>query len=883
MSSPVRGSIRALSMLIALACSASAQNLELKKGDHIAIVGNTLADRMQHDGWLETRLQARFPESDLVIRNLGFSGDELTLRLRSANFGTPDAWLERVKANVIFAFFGYNESYAGEAGLKKFKADLASEIKHWQGKQYDGKSAPRVVIFSPIAFENIKNPNLPDGSAHNPRLKMYSDAMKEVATANNAQFVDLFSPTSELFAKAAKPLTINGIHPSSDGNRQLAEVIENGLFGSVKAAGADKLEKIRTAVLDKNHFWYNRYRTTDGYSIYGGRADLKFVNGQTNRVVMDREMEILDVMTSNRDKRVWAVAQGGDMKVDDSNTPDFVPVITNKPGPLAGGAHPYLNGQDAIAKMKVPADFQVNLFADESMFPEMANPVQMAFDTKGRLFVAVWPSYPHWKPKDEMNDKLIILEDTNNDGKADKIKTFADKLHNPTGFEFWNGGVLIAQAPDLIFLKDTDGDDVADIRQRVLSGVDTADTHHSINSFVIDPGGSLYMQEGTFHHSQVESPWAAPERTANGAVFRFEPRTFKFEAYTSYGFANPHGHVVDAWGQDFVTDGTGAQTYWGTGFSGSLDFPRKHPRMQQVYQQRTRPCAATEILSSKHFPDEFQGNLLVENVIGVLGILRYKFQDAGSGFSAVEQEPLLLSDDPNFRPVDLEVAPDGSVYFVDWHNTIIGHMQHNLRDPNRDHSHGRVYRITHKNRPLVQPEKIAGQPVEKLLDLLKSSDDRVRYRTRTELGSRDVKDVAASVPTWLANLNKTDPAYEHHVLEGLWLHQNLNVVNEKLLSEVLKSKDARARAAATRVLVLWHDRVKEPLTHLQKLVNDEHPRVRLEAVRGLAFFRGADAAKAQEIALESLAHPQDPYLEYVFNETNKTLEARIAAPKAASR
>ena len=883
MFSPVRGSIRALAIIFALACSASAQNLELKKGDHIAIVGNTLADRMQHDGWLETRLQARFPESDLVIRNLGFSGDELTLRLRSANFGTPDAWLERVKANVIFAFFGYNESYAGEVGLKKFKADLASEIKLWQSKQYDGKSAPRVVIFSPIAFENTKNPNLPDGSAHNPRLKMYSDAMKEVATANNAQYVDLFSPTSELFAQAAKPLTINGIHPSTEGNRQLAEVIEKGLFGSVKESGSDKLEKIRTAILDKNHFWYNRYRTTDGYSIYGGRADLKFVNGQTNRVVMDREMEILDVMTANRDKRVWAVAQGGDMKVDDSNTPDFVPVITNKPGPLPGGAHPYLNGQDAIAKMKVPADFQVNLFADETMFPEMANPVQMAFDTKGRLFVAVWPSYPHWKPKDEMNDKLIILEDTNNDGKADKIKTFADKLHNPTGFEFWNGGVLIAQAPDLIFLKDTDGDDVADVRQRVFSGVDTADTHHSINSFVIDPGGSLYMQEGTFHHSQVESPWAAPERTANGAVFRFEPRTFKFEAYTSYGFANPHGHVVDAWGQDFVTDGTGAQTYWGTGFSGSLDFPRKHPRMQQVYQQRTRPCAATEILSSKHFPDEFQGNLLVENVIGVLGILRYKFQDAGSGFSAVEQEPLLLSDDPNFRPVDLEVAPDGSVYFVDWHNTIIGHMQHNLRDPNRDHSHGRVYRITHKNRPLVQPEKIAGQPVEKLLDLLKSTDDRVRYRTRTELGSRDVKDVAASVPTWLANLSKTDPAYEHHVLEGLWLHQNLNIVNEKLLSEVLKSKDARARAAATRVLVLWHDRVKEPLTHLQKLVNDEHPRVRLEAVRGLAFFRGADAAKAQEIALESLAHPQDPYLEYVFNETNKTLEARIAAPKAASR
>ncbi|MCY2933758.1 MAG: GDSL-type esterase/lipase family protein [Planctomycetota bacterium] len=883
MLAPVRGSIRALAMMVALTVSASAEVLEIKKGDHIAIVGNTLADRMQHDGWLEARLQARFPDSNLVIRNLGFSGDELSLRLRSANFGSPDTWLERVKANVVFAFFGYNESYAGEAGLKKFKTDLASEIKHWQGKQYDGKSAPRVVIFSPIAFENTHNPNLPDGSEHNPRLKMYTTAMKEVAADNHAQFVDLFSPTSALFAKSAKPLTINGIHPSADGNRQLAEVIEKGLFGSANEVGAQKVETIRAGVLEKNHFWYNRYRTTDGYSIYGGRADLKFVNGQTNRVVMDREMEILDVMTANRDKRVWALSQGSDLKVDDSNTPGFVPVVTNKPGPLSGGAHPYLNGQDAIAKMKLPADFQVNLFADETMFPEMANPVQMAFDTKGRLFVAVWPSYPHWKPKDEMNDKIIILEDTNNDGKADKVKTFADKLHNPTGFEFWNGGILLAQAPDLIFLKDTDGDDVADIRQRVLSGVDTADTHHTINSFVIDPGGSLYMQEGTFHHSQVESPWRAPERTANGAVFRFEPRTFKFDAYTSYGFANPHGHVVDAWGQDFVTDGTGAQTYWGTGFSGSLDFPRKHPRMNQVYQQRTRPCSATEILSSKHFPDEFQGNLLVENVIGVLGILRYKFQDAGSGFSAVEQEPLLLSDDPNFRPVDLEVAPDGSVYFVDWHNTIIGHMQHNLRDPNRDHSHGRVYRITHKNRPLVKPQQIAGQPIETLLDQLTSTEDRVRYRVRSELGSRDAKEVLAAVPTWLANLNKTDPGYQHHMMEGLWLHQNLNVVNEQLLADVLKSKDPRARAAATRVLVLWQDRVKEPLNHLQKLVNDDHPRVRLEAVRGLAFFRGADAAKAQEIALESLAHPQDPYLEYVFNETNKTLEARIAATKSASR
>ena len=114
--------------------------------------------------------------------------------------------------------------------------------------------------------------------------------------------------------------------------------------------------------------------------------------------------------------------------------------------------------------MTVAKGMKVNLFASEKEFPELAKPVQMAFDTKGRLWVAVWPTYPHWKPKEEMNDKLLIFEDTDGDGKADKMTVFADDLHCPTGFEFYNGGVLVAQAPDLMFLKDTDGDDKADVR-----------------------------------------------------------------------------------------------------------------------------------------------------------------------------------------------------------------------------------------------------------------------------------------------------------------------------------------------------------------------------------------------------------------------------------
>src|SRR4029077_20599304 len=207
--------------------------------------------------------------------------------------------------------------------------------------------------------------------------------------------------------------------------------------------------------------------------------------------------------------------------------------------------------------------------------PDLAKPVQMSFDAKGRLWVACWPTYPHWKPKEPMNDKILILEDTDGDGKADRQTTFADHLHCPTGFEIVPRGVLVAQAPDLMLLRDTDGDDNADVRERVISGLDSADTHHTSNSFRLDPGGAVYFQEGTFHHTQVETPYGPPVRLANAGVFRYEPRSQKFEVYVTYPFANPHGHVFNSWGQDIVYDGTGAQPYDGSLFSGHLEFPQK--------------------------------------------------------------------------------------------------------------------------------------------------------------------------------------------------------------------------------------------------------------------------------------------------------------------
>jgi glucose/arabinose dehydrogenase len=903
-----------------VAVATSGQDLELNKGDHICILGGTLAERMQHFGWLEARLQSRFADKELVFRNLGYSADEIdgwrnfSHRLRSMDFGSQDQWLAgdapvpqvdklsprdqgkvnenrflntNTKADVIFAFFGYNESFAGEAGLDEFKKNVAEFIEHTKSQKYNGKSAPKLVLFSPIGMEHVLDPNLPTPdqvAATNKNIKLYADAMERVAKEHGVMFISIYDVTLG-DREPGKSLTINGVHQTEMGDALIAAAIEHGLFpnGPMIKRDAEALEAIRQAVLNKDFFWFNRYRATDGFSTYGERAFLKFSEGPggygdglSNYSVVQRELDVLDLLTAEGDRAIWAVAQGKPGTHEAAKLPEFIPVVSNKPGPLEGGKHLYLSGEDAIQKMTPGPDLKVELVADESMFPEMVNPVQMSFDAKGRLWVACWRTYPHWKPTEEMNDKLLILEDTNGDGRSDKCLTFAGDLHNPTGFEFWNGGVLVAQGPDLLFLKDTDGDDKYDVKERVVHGLDTADTHHTANSFVLDPGGALYCQEGTFHHTQVETAWQSPRRVANGAVFRYEPRAQKFGIYVSYGFANPHGHIFDRWGQDVVWDGTGSQPYHGIMFSGDLDFPHKHAGPPQVYQQRTRPTSGCEVLSSAHFPEEYQGNLLVLNVIGFQGILRYRVEDDGASFKGIEQDPILSSSDANFRPADIEMGPDGAIYFTDWQNPIIGHMQHNLRDPSRDQEHGRVYRVRHVSRDLSKPAKIAGEPIVTLLELLKSPEDRVRYRTRIELGGRPTSEVIPALEKWLANLNTSDANYEHHRLEGLWLHQNHNVVNEELLKQVLASPDFRARAAAIRVLVPWRDRLSNSLDLLSAAVNDEHPRVRLLGVWALSYYSGKDAPRAAEIAVEALLHPDDQFITHVLNETNKTLERRTA-------
>ena len=890
--------IRRLILLLAFAAlglhAAQPTRLEPKPGDHVALVGGAFADRLQHSGHFEALLHARYPEHQLVVRNLAAAGDEVATRHRSENFGSPDDWLGRVGADVVLAFFGYNEAFAGEAGLAKFRSDLDTYVKHLRSTDFSGRGAPRVVLFSPVADERHPDPNFPDPTPQNTRLRAYAAVIAEVAAANEVQYVDLLGPSARLLAAAAAEgvaLTVNGHYLTDEGDRRMAPVLFQGLLG--EPAPDLALGRLRAAVNEKNHQWHQRYRTIDGYNVYGGRSALAYRPDQgqfisdrnapepytSNYKVMQQEMAVRDILTANRDRRVWGVAQGGDPEIDDSNLPPVEAVPTNKQGPGPEGAHVFLGGEEAISRMTVHSGMKVNLYASEEQFPELINPVQMQWDTRGRLWVATWPNYPERSPDSVVGDSLLVFEDLNGDGRADRCVHFSDDLNAPTGFQFYQDGVLVVQAPDVWFLRDTDGDGRADWRERVLMGLDSADSHHTANAICYEPGGAIYLSDGVFHRTQVETAYGVV-RNNDAAIYRFEPRTGKFETHIAYGFANPHGRVFDRWGNDLVTDATGNNTYFGPAFSGRLDYPAKHPGMKQFWDRPSRPCPGTGILSSRHFPEEFQGNFLNINVISFQGIFRVKVSEEGSGLTGETLENLVSSTDPNFRPSAVSIGADGAIYFTDWHNPIIGHMQHHLRDPSRDKRHGRVYRMTYEGRPLLKAPKIHDQPIPALLELLKSPEDGTRELARLELGRHDGQAVADAARRWAAALDRKDPAFAHHLSEALWVCQGMNVVAVDLLDQVLALSDHNARAAAARVLCYWRDRVPDALARFARLAVDDHPRVRLEAVRAASFFRDAAAA---DVALLALQKPTDYYLNYTLGETLRQLEPVWRAAIAAGR
>ena len=880
-----------LTLLLAMLgfASVQAQTLELKKGDNVAIVGGGLADRQQHYGHLEALIHKANADKDLVVRNLGFSGDEVNTRHRSDEVPALELFLNMkpgalatksgntaityhfgtdFHANVMLAYWGFNESFRGPEGLVAFKANVDEWVKKQLAADY-GKGKVRLVLLSPIAHEDLKSANFDPAivARNNKNLAAYTAALGEVAKANQVQFVDLFTPSQKLFAAAKSPLTLNGIHLNDAGDEALAAVQFQALFG--KAAPSINAALL-AAVNEKSTQWHHRYRTVDQFNIYGQRSRIKY-EGIDNATVIGRELANRDIKTANRDQAIWAAANGKNLIVKDDNLLPDITVPPNRKEPV-----PYLSGEEQLKFLTLPEGCKVEFIADETTVPELINPVQMNFDAKGRLWLSVWPNYPETSPTTKNFDKLLVLDLDPKTGKVAKSHVFLDGLNCPTGFQFYKDGVILIQSPDMWFARDTSGKmEKADSIVKILTGMDAADSHHETNSICYEPGGAMYFSDGVFHRTQVETFDKGAIRNTNGAIYRFEPMSYKFSRYVPYGFANPHGRVFDYWGNDIITDATGNANYFGPGFSGHLD-TGSHGGYHQMWDRPSRPCPGTAILSSRHFPDDWQGTFLNTNVITYQGIFRAKLTEEGSAIKGTTIEPGLIKTDNtkagNFRPSGVAVAPDGSLYVMDWSQMLIGHLQHHLRDPNRDHQHGRLYRITFPGRPLLTPKKIFGESIANLLELLKEHEDNVRQRAKVELHKYDSAEVIAATQKWVKQFDPSKKEDAHHILEALWVHQWHNAVNLDLIKALLKSPEHNARAQAVRVVCYQRDRIPDAIGIVEAAIKDEHPRVRLEAVRALSFFNGADTKRAIAAALV-VKDEKDKTIAYCFRETMKQLSS----------
>ena len=254
-----------------------------------------------------------------------------------------------------------------------------------------------------------------------------------------------------------------------------------------------------------------------------------------------------------------------------------------------------------------------------------------------------------------------------------------------------------------------------------------------------------------------------------------------------------------------------------------------------------------------------------------LGIKQHQKIDDDPGFKMQYRQDLLFSTDTNFRPVDLEFAPDGSLYVVDWHNALIGHMQHNARDPNRDHVHGRIYRITYPARPLIAPAKIDGASIPELLENLKLPELRTRYRTRRELRTRNPNHVAKAAKEWAAS------QADHRLkLEALWVSWGADRLNKDLLLDLLGSKDHRVRAAAVQVLRQNFYNFENEATLLTKAAQDEHGRVRLAAATAASYLpRQEGTAIVDEVRKKGVSASYNSSLNYAEGALQNNLDTFV--------
>ncbi len=677
-----------------------------------------------------------------------------------------------------------------------------------------------------------------------------------------------------------------GIYDVSIDGSFIQSTYPSNMVNGVIFAGGPQLaqaEELRQTILKKNELFFHRWRPQNNTYLFLFRKGEQGQNAkeipQFDPLIEDQEKKIASLRTPLPHK-IGVVANPGEARP----TPSLVKQKpTARPIDLTPMPHPQFD---------VDPNLEITLYAEN---PLLAKPIHMNFDERGRLWVASSEVYPQIKPGQTATDKIIILEDTDGDGKAEKSTIFADGLLIPTGILPGDGGVYIGASTELLHMKDTDGDGVADQKKVVLSAFGTEDTHHILHTLRWGHDGQLYMNQSIYIHTHAETPHGVI-RLNSGGILNLRVPTMELGVHMK-GLVNSWGHIVDDFGQSFATDGAGGEGInWVIPQAMYVTYAGARRIINSVSPGSYPKFCSLEMIRSPHFPDDWQGNLITCD-FRAHRVVRFAIDEKDSSYVTREMPNIVRTKDVAFRPIDVKIGPDGALYIADWSNPIIQHGEVDFRDPRRDHEHGRIWRISHKGRKPVAPPKLDTATTPALLANLSSPELFTKEQSRRLLKERGVA-ILPELKSWTEK-----QSVEQNQLEALWLHQAIDIVEPKLLDQLLNAKEGKVRAAAVRTLAFWQERLPAtapwqgwspaplPLARaeistartldlLAARVADEHPRVRMEALRALARI---PSARAAELALSVLNKPLDPKLEYALWLTiNDLAEPWLTALKSGA-
>jgi putative membrane-bound dehydrogenase-like protein len=485
-----------------------------------------------------------------------------------------------------------------------------------------------------------------------------------------------------------------------------------------------------------------------------------------------------------------------------------------------------LSVAESMRHISTPGGFRVALFASE---PEIVKPITITWDDRGRAWIAETVDYPNdLQPPGQGHDRIKICEDTNGDGRADRFTVFADKLSIPTSMVHAAGGLIVAQAPDMLFLQDTDGDDRADVRKVLFTGWGTRDTHSGPSNMRLGADGWIYLTVG---YSGFEGTVGGERLLFRQAVLRFRPDGSRLEVLTSTS-NNTWGIGLDETGEIVYSTANGEHSSYvgipnrafesvhgwlGKGNAKMADHQNMHPlaKIRQVdWFGGFTAAAGHAVYTARQFPQPYWNRIAF--VCEPTGHLVHmdRLEPKGSGFVTRDRFNLFASTDEWTAPIAAEVGPDGAVWVIDWYNYVVQHNPTPLgfrtgkgnayETPLRDKSHGRIYRLINETAPLGKTYDLAAAKPDILLDALRSDNMFWRMRAEWKIVEQNRKDMIPALVE-LAAERKTDEIGESPApLHALWALRGLGALGEvkaaEALSKALGHPAAGVRKAAAEVL-----------------------------------------------------------------------------------